>query len=248
MKQLNINNPFNNAPIYYIEETESTMKEAVNLSKTSPLSGSVVLAGYQTGGRGRITGRIWESEKDENLLLTIILKKEDLLFNPEILPLLIGLGVVKTLEESYNLSPNIKWPNDILINEKKICGILCEFRKGFYFCGMGLNCNQVDFPQITHDVVSIKSLTGKSLDLAVVLKELLIGLKKSFTCEKWNKELNKRLYKKKKVVLIKGNPENGKKIKGFIKEVSERGHLLFLPENSDIPINVISGEIEYEFN
>ncbi len=246
MEQVNIDNPFNSAPVYHVGETESTMKDAETLVEAGKPSGSLVFADYQTKGRGRIAGRIWESGRCKNLLCTIIFKKGDFPFAPSILPLLAGLGVAKTLERFYSLVPEIKWPNDILVDGEKICGILCEAKKDTLFCGMGLNCNQLEFPGcLKGKAASIKSLTGRDVSLLEVLGNLLKGLKESFASEKWNRELNKRLYRREKNILIKGNPNSGDRIKGTIKEVNQEGHLVFIPENSNIPVSVLSGEIEY---
>ncbi len=68
-------NPFNNAPVFFIEETTSTMDEALKIIKNDFISGTVITAAYQKAGRGRIIGRVWDSSKWDNLLFTLIHKK-----------------------------------------------------------------------------------------------------------------------------------------------------------------------------
>ena len=107
-------------------------------------SGSVVMASYQTQGKGT-QGRKWSSDRDENLLFSLLYKDEPFasstLFSHR-----IALAIVFALRE-YDLAPQIKWPNDILVNHRKIAGILIETSGRICVVGIGINVNQTTFPQ-----------------------------------------------------------------------------------------------------
>lgn len=132
----------------YFEEIESTnsyLKESAQLE-----SGTTVLAEFQTQGRGR-QDRVWISNKGENLLFSVLLKKN--VIAPEHLNLLnMGAAVYigEAIESLYLLKTDLKWPNDVLMNRKKVAGILTETTfSGSKFqhaiLGAGVNVNQNEF-------------------------------------------------------------------------------------------------------
>ena len=173
----NISNPFNNAPVYYLGKTKSTIRLAEeHCSSSGPVfSGIVFMAGLQTAGRGRIPGRIWEASKDKNLLFTLILSGAETGGNP--LPVVIGLGIAHYLERNHKLKPTIKWPNDVYVNGKKIAGIIIESRNNFFNIGIGLNINQIEFPDsLIHSATSLSIEKNKNFDLLseleLILKEI----------------------------------------------------------------------------
>jgi len=131
--------------IYSYKEIASTNDTAYNLAMHGEKQGSVVIAESQTSGRGRM-GRIWLSPKSKGAYLSVILR-------PDILPkevagitLLSALSVARAVSEMTNLAAFIKWPNDVLINNQKICGILTEMNAetdkiNFVIIGIGININ-----------------------------------------------------------------------------------------------------------
>jgi BirA family biotin operon repressor/biotin-[acetyl-CoA-carboxylase] ligase len=111
--------------IIRLDVTESSNSIALELGKKGAVSGTVVVADAQTGGRGRLN-RSWLSLPGMGLYFSIILRPR---LTPEHLPkvtLAAGLALCKTVEVEYSLSPKIKWPNDLLLNGRKFCGILTE--------------------------------------------------------------------------------------------------------------------------
>ena len=112
--------------IIYKEEIDSTNLEAARLADSLP-HGTVIVADAQTAGRGR-RGRNWVSRKGENLYFSLLLKPE---FAPEqasMLTLVMALAVAQGMEQVYGCTPQIKWPNDIVVNGRKVCGILTEMQ------------------------------------------------------------------------------------------------------------------------
>ncbi|MHC1735829.1 MAG: biotin--[acetyl-CoA-carboxylase] ligase [Erysipelotrichaceae bacterium] len=134
-------------------------------------SGSVVMASYQTQGKGT-QGRKWSSDRDENLLFSILYKDEPFISSP-LFSHRIALAIVFALRE-YALAPQIKWPNDILVDHRKIAGILIETSGGTCVVGIGINVNQTKFPQdLRMPATSLIQHSGQRHEpLALLLKVL----------------------------------------------------------------------------
>ncbi|ERJ11443.1 biotin--[acetyl-CoA-carboxylase] ligase [Haloplasma contractile] len=153
-----------------IDSTNNYMKE----NFMSLPNFSVVRADYQTMGRGQFT-RTWESNEGENLLMSILLK-DDLHFEymDYINPIIIA-SLTDTLKE-YGIASVFKYPNDIYVNGKKICGVLVETsivnnQLNYIVVGIGLNVNQAEFEN--QNATSIRKLTTKKVVLKDVMNSLL---------------------------------------------------------------------------
>lgn len=153
--------------VIFWEETGSTNVEAKRLADQGSVHGTLVVADSQIGGKGR-RGRSWHSPKGSAIAMSLILKPE---LEPEkasMLTLIQAMAVTKALEDICGISPQIKWPNDILVNEKKVCGILTEMnldkaKISSIIIGCGINVNQDDFPEeIAEIATSLKIETGQS--------------------------------------------------------------------------------------
>ena len=162
----------------FLEEVDSTNKFAKErLDDLQDMT--LVYAGYQTAGRGRMS-RTWVSNSGENLYASIVLKpsKEisDVYAN---LTQYLSLVLAEVLEE-YNISPQIKWPNDVRINGKKISGILAESiidknkLKGLILgFGVNLNCNSDDLGKIDQPVTSLNLEVSANIDREIFLKKVI---------------------------------------------------------------------------
>ena len=141
---MNVRNPFN-APVFHVRETVSTMAEARLLFAQGEADGTTIYADYQSSGRGRIDGREWSSSPGESLLCTTFLRGQPV----RGLTLRVGLALALTFDAF--LSPpsrtQIKWPNDVLFQGKKLGGILCENDGSAVYIGTGLNIAQTSFPE-----------------------------------------------------------------------------------------------------
>ena len=163
----------------YTEEIESTNKGLLN-SKEFDKDGTVLLAEYQTAGKGR-KARIWYSNSGQNLTFSILVKKDFQENELNIINLGAALSVAISLENLYQLSTNLKWPNDVLINEKKIAGILIETTiSGSNIdkavIGIGINVNQHSFTNANEyhfPPTSVKNEFGKEISRERVLSEIL---------------------------------------------------------------------------
>jgi len=237
-----IQNPFNNASVFYIDTVNSTMKLAEEYFSLNPIvSGSVFAAGMQTGGRGRIPGRTWEAEKDKNLLFTLVLTKAEMGSSP--LSIVVGLGISKYLENNHQLKPEIKWPNDIYINGRKIAGIIIELRKKLYNIGIGININQKLFTNsISLSTSSLSMERNRDFVLFDELELILNELKKILILDSWQKEINARLYNIGKEVSVSTGIPGSEEIKtGVIERIGDVGQLLLRSEGR--LLEIFSGEI-----
>lgn len=206
---------------------------------------TVVQANHQEQGKGRL-GRSWQ-DQGNSLLFSILLKEK---IEPERVPLLsllAGASVVLTLEH-YGLTPLVKWPNDTLVSEKKISGILTEaVSEGediFYIVGIGINLNQKEFEgELSQKATSLFLLTKKEYDKEEVLTVLLSyftplyqdyiqGGKKFLTVVKSHSYLDQ-----KEVSL----DYYGEHIHGTVIEITDKGTLLL--DVSGKQIEVSSGEV-----
>ncbi len=144
--------------------------------------GTVVVADEQTAGRGRF-GRKWDSEPMSNLLFSVLLRpsflERDEIF---VLTFCAAVAVADALEEVARVKPELKWPNDILLDGKKVCGILLETNfEGdalrYVVIGIGINVNQKIYPpQIADKAVSVATVAGKEFDREEVLSAILARL------------------------------------------------------------------------
>ncbi len=198
---------------------------------------AVVTARYQTKGRGQ-RATTWQSEKDKNLIISVLKKEIDL--NPQrqfLLNIVVSLALFKTLETLQIPKLSIKWPNDILSHDKKIAGILIELilKKNTIdkaIIGIGLNVNQTNFKELS-SASSLQNITGIHYDLDELLHKLLENFKHYFsiknTAELWTTYEN-LLFRKDKPSTFVGL--SGDLFSGIIKGVSQRGKLMIKTENS----------------
>ncbi|MDR0748613.1 MAG: biotin--[acetyl-CoA-carboxylase] ligase [Tannerellaceae bacterium] len=161
-----------------LDETGSTNNYLRACLKKEHLpEGSVVVANYQTGGRGQ-TGNSWESSPGMNLLFSLVLYPEQLLINRQFVISQIASLAVKETLDAYTSPVAIKWPNDIYLQNKKISGILIENDiTGATVCrsiiGVGINLNQTLFESNAPNPVSLTQVTGLIYDKQDVLNRFL---------------------------------------------------------------------------
>ena len=174
--------------IYYLPETDSTNRVAAELAGRGEFEGTVVITDFQRRGRGRLN-RTWQSPPFENLLFSIILRPDDKVANVLTLTLVFSLAVSRTLSAALGKDINVKWPNDVVCEGRKLCGILAEstVRAGRTDClvvGIGININtraQQFEPAIRATAASCRTLTGRAWDRLDLLGRILTELENSYT-------------------------------------------------------------------
>ncbi|MBD0824217.1 biotin--[acetyl-CoA-carboxylase] ligase [Aestuariibaculum marinum] len=194
---------------------------------------TVVITENQTKGRGQM-GSVWNSQSSKNLIFSVFksLSCFEIQY-PFYISMVASLAVVKALEGFDIPKLNVKWPNDILSENKKVCGILIEnaIKQGRYassIIGMGLNVNQTEFENLPK-ASSLKLITGKTFDLEELAHRIIKQLQTYFELLRQSKlEVLKEEYES--YLFRKNKPSTFKNAEGFmfsgiIKSVSDTGML-----------------------
>lgn len=251
MKSTSLHTLFTGHSLIEFDEVNSTNSFAQHMLNTEmPNDGTVIWALHQTEGRG-YGSNSWSAAPAQNLTFSIIYKPSFLRVSDQFdLNKAICLGIRDTLLDIYNKEVFIKWPNDVIIDEKKICGILIEnYVSGNFLqyavCGIGLNVNQRQFDGLPN-ATSIYQLTSQRKDLRSLLYGLCENIEvrylqlKKGEPEKLNKEYISSLYRRGEEHFFKAN---GKSFLGEIIGVRKSGKLLV--RNGDKLLDFAFKEIEY---
>ena len=222
-----------------IDSTNNYLKNSCQLLDNF----TFVSADYQSKGKGR-NDRVWESLKDLNLMFSILIKDPKLLNESKALSLMTAVEIAKLLESYHINNVSIKWPNDVLVNDKKICGILLEGQLPNYLViGVGLNVNQKEFPSnLRRPATSVSNELNKDLDLEVIKETLFPSIINNFN--KLNKDEYLSYFKQHNYLL-------NKRVKVNINQQLFIGEVVGIDDNFNIQIlshdlllHVDSGELE----
>jgi len=150
---------------------DTTMRRAAELARAGCAAGTVVAARRQTAGLGRL-GRAWDS-RPGGLYFTMVLRPR---LDPAQLPvatLALGLGVADALQTFAGVAVDLRWPNDVLVKDRKLAGILAQWQEGALLAGVGLNVNQRDWPpELAPAATSLVLETGVEHDPELLLPAL----------------------------------------------------------------------------
>ena len=170
--------------VHWFEQVTSTNDVAKEMAKNGAPHGTAVLAGFQSAGRGRM-GHSFSSPAGTGIYLSVILRPE--CPAQKLMHLTCGVGTLMcdAMQSVTGIRPKLKWINDLILDQKKLGGILTELSLGkdglvdFAVIGIGINCNQqkTDFPQpLQETAVSLKMHTGKEIDQAALAAGMLMAL------------------------------------------------------------------------
>ena len=169
-------------PVTWFDQLDSTNRQLRRLvAENSDLpAGTVIATLEQTTGRGR-DRRSWQSTPGKDLTFSFLLQTERQKDYFPTLTLAAGLSIAKTLSDKLNLSARLKWPNDVLVRQMKICGILCESTGTSAIVGIGLNVNmsQTESDKIDQPATSLSIESGQSHDVEKTLTLILDGLEQT---------------------------------------------------------------------
>ncbi len=216
------------ALIHYLHETTSTMDDAAELARRGCPAFSVVVAERQTRGRGRMQ-RVWLSQ-DGGLYFTVVVRPEIPVVQAGMANLAAAVDLADVLRTDYRIDAGLKWPNDILVDNRKLCGILSQMQAegeqvGYVTVGIGLNVN--NSPETGEsNAVSMQSLVGGPVPRRKILEAFLDRFEKRMAAfdpqvvmAQW-KALNVTLGQTVMVLTIK------EKIEGIAEDVDALGGLM----------------------
>lgn len=229
--------------LYYYQEIGSTNDEAFKLAGAGALEGTVIIADSQTKGKGRLQ-RIWHSPSGANIYTSIILRPN---FAPKLAPqmlIMAGVAIAEILEEYCIGRVNLKWPNDVYLNGKKVCGILSQMKTtvndvDFVVLGIGINVN-ISYEQLPLDIRDIATSLNIEGGREFSRQELIISLYENLT--KWYKKLKRNGFDEIKEKWLSMTPMIGCNIQVMFQDEVIRGKALDIDEHGSLIIMNSEGE------
>ena len=220
--------------VHFAKETDSTNSWIKRLAKDGAEHGTLAVAEFQSAGRGRFDRR-WEAPEGSSIMLTLVM----------------GMAVAQAAEElGFNVS--IKWPNDIVISKKKICGILTEMgtngvKINYVLIGVGINVNLKEFPEEMQDKATSLILEGgheydRNQVIALVMKYFEINYEKFIqTCD-----FTHLLDDYHRILANLNQPvrviDGDRSFEGICRGIDEKGELLVERQNKEV-VKVSAGEV-----
>lgn len=224
---------------YYFKTITSTNDKAKDFANDGK-SNLVVVASNQSKGRGRF-GRKWSSDLG-GLYMTILLREKNL-DKVKYLTLISSVAVAKTIKKISKLNSKVKWPNDVLIDCKKICGILTETisnkNNNYALIGIGVNINQKKFPKnLIKKSTSLKIETNKNYDIKNISKSIIKEFNNLYLHYKNNN------YDKIIGIWKKYSHTLGKKIKAKTLKGTYTGKVVDIDKNCNLILRLNNGKIK----
>lgn len=238
-------------PLIFLDQVDSTNNEIRRLAEAHASEGTLVVAGEQTAGKGR-RGRSWVSPEGNGIWMSFLLRPK---FPPEcasMITLVAAMAVADGIREVTNTQTMIKWPNDIVADGKKICGILTEMSSEmesiqYVIVGIGINVGMTDFPEeIRETASSLELITGHHINRPKLIDAVLRGWEKYYRVFLETQDL-KGLWQEYNQMLVNRNREvrvlapKGE-YEGVSRGITHTGELLVELSSGEIR-KVMSGEV-----
>lgn len=237
--------------ILYFDETDSTNTEAKQAAEGGAPHGSLVVADYQSGGKGR-RGRLWLAPHGVGIWMSLILRPGLHPMSASMLTLIAAMAVASGIGKAVGIKAEIKWPNDIVCGGKKVCGILTEMSTeleciNYVVTGIGINVSTEDFPKEIADVASSIYLeTGEHISRSRLIGVVMEAYERYYevflqTCDMsgLKEEYDSRLANKDNFVRVL---QPGHEYTGTSLGINAEGELLVETEDGEVH-RVISGEV-----
>ena len=237
--------------LVYYEETDSTNTRAKVLADQGAPSGTLVIADYQNAGRGR-RGRYWVSPRHTDIFMSVLLRPEISPSCASMLTLTAAMAVVDGIREVTGLKTEIKWPNDIVYEGKKLCGILTEMSSElecihYVVIGIGINVNAGEFDEeISDKAVSLRLALGSPVSRSRLAAAVVQSLEQYYQKFLEREDLslmmdayNENLVNRDRVVRVLAP---GGEYCGISRGINQTGELLVEMEDHTIR-EVVSGEV-----
>lgn len=237
--------------ILYFDETDSTNTELKKAAEQNAEQGTLAVADYQSMGKGR-RGRSWTSPHGVGIWMSLLLRPKLHPSCASMLTLVAALAVADGIREACGLEAEIKWPNDIVVNGKKVCGILTEMSTELDFInyvvvGIGINANTTEFPEEIREIATSLYLeTGSRISRSRVIGEVMKAMERYYALFLARRDMsdllesyNERLANKNNVVRVLV-PEG--EYVGVSEGINSEGELLVRMEDGELR-TVLSGEV-----
>ncbi|MDH7517291.1 MAG: biotin--[acetyl-CoA-carboxylase] ligase [Candidatus Thermoplasmatota archaeon] len=234
---------------HYFKKISSTNDLARQLINKNAIDGTVIVSDIQTQGRGR-KDRTWFSPTG-GLWFSIILYPKLPPNKSMMLTMAASLSVVHGIKTTTGIIPRIKWPNDVLIKEKKVCGILTEIdaeidKINFAIVGIGLNVNNTLQSDLSKHATTLKTEYGGKVSRVQILKSILKNFDEYYIEIQENKhdKIRENWLSSSQIIDKKVRINDGTKtIQGVVKNIDEDGSLILDVDNKTC--RVLSGDLEY---
>jgi BirA family transcriptional regulator, biotin operon repressor / biotin---[acetyl-CoA-carboxylase] ligase len=235
--------------IHCYTSVTSTNEVACTFAENGAPEGGLVISETQTRGRGRM-GRSWVSPPGVGLYFSIILRPEMKIDEIPSMTLVASGAIVEALRSTAGVHPSVKWPNDVFIGGKKVCGVLTETRghsdrTDFIVLGIGINVN-TEAGKLPEQATSIKAETGRDTDRVLLLRSVLQRIESSYDIfRKEGFEVFRRGLKDMSNMLGKtiSTENNRKAVFGKAVDIDERGALV-VKDASGKMHRIFSGDVE----
>lgn len=243
-----LNTDFIGREIVHFESIDSTNNYAKSVANEK-VDGAVIISEEQIGGRGRL-GKKWHSKKYDGIWMSIILKPDISPMDAPFITLIAGVSIVKALD-NLGIKSTIKWPNDIILNNKKVCGILTELsaeieRVNYIVLGIGINVKTLDFPEDIKNIATSIKKESYEASRVDIIRNILEEFEKNYIdytvngdksktldiCRKFSAIINKEIY------IIKNNE---KEIVKCI-DINSDGNLIVQDKEGNKK-EIVSGEV-----
>ena len=235
----------------YFYETDSTNNQARKMAENGAPHGTLVVADCQTAGKGR-RGRSWVSPHGTGIFMSVVMRPQFEPVHAAMLTLIAGMAVVDGVRRATGLDTMIKWPNDAVINGKKICGILTEMSTEedtirYVVTGIGINVNTEEFPpELAATATSLKLEAGQRINRSGVIAAVAESMEEYYdiflkTCDMsgLKEHYDAMLANRDRQVCVL-DPKG--EYRGKALGIDEEGNLLVERENGRIA-RVFSGEV-----
>ena len=238
-------------PVTYYDEIGSTNLQAKLDAEHGAGQGALVVADMQTAGRGR-RGRAWSSPPGTNVYYTLILKPDITPDKASMLTPVMGLAVAEGIFRTCGLEPQIKWPNDIVVNGKKVCGMLAEMSLErdfihYVVIGAGINVGLQEFPEeIAATAACLQQECGKKVPRAELIVNIMHAFERYYEIFRKQGDLSGLIEQYGRLLVNNGrevrvlDPKG--EFQGIARGINELGELLVEREDGSVTA-VYAGEV-----
>ena len=253
---LKVDEWFNHQPphqrrMYYYDEIDSTNTQIKRLAEEDAPHGTLAVADYQSRGKGR-RGRAWDSPHGSAIYMSILFRPEIRPDRASMLTLVIGLSVTQAIRSNLGLQAQIKWPNDVVLNGKKLVGILTEMSAQMNYIeylvtGIGINANLREFPEELEDkATSLQKEIGHKVNRSALIAECMEKIEENYEIFVKTQDLSGLMAAYQEALVNQDQQvrvlEPGHEYTGVARGINAMGELLVEKEDGTIT-EVYAGEV-----